>query len=94
MTNKPEPDSQMKLLLNASGVLDAKTNQDIKKKKTKKGNESSKMKASGNIKKTNKDEVRMLEATDISGMKVSNLFNDPSSCKQLVPVIEEPASLH
>jgi hypothetical protein len=52
------------------------------------------MKASGNIKKTNKDEVRMLEATDISGMKVSNLFNDPSSYKQLVPVIEEPASLH
>lgn len=94
MTNKPEPDSQMKLLLNMSGAVDPKTGQDIKKKKTKKGNESSKMKASGNIKKTNKDEGRMLEATDISGMKVSNIFNDPSSYKQLVPVIEEPASLH
>jgi hypothetical protein len=81
MTNKPEPDSKMKLLLNVSGALDPKNSQDIKKKKTKKGNESSKMKASGNIKKTNKEEGRMLEATDISGMKVSNIFNDPSSYK-------------
>ena len=47
----------------------------------------------GNIKKTNKDDGRMLEATDISGMKVSNIFNDPSS-KQQIPVSEEPSSLH
>jgi hypothetical protein len=47
----------------------------------------------GNIKKTNKDDGRMLEATDISGMKVSNIFNDPSS-KQQIPVTDEPSSLH
>ncbi len=47
-----------------------------------------------NIKKANKDEGRMLEATDISGMKVSNIFNDPSSSKQQIPVSEEPSSMH
>lgn len=31
------------------------------------------------VKKTNKDEGRMLEATDTTGMKVSNIFNDPLS---------------
>ncbi len=46
------------------------------------------MKMGANIKKANKDECRMLEATDISGMKVSNIFNDPSSSKQQIPVLK------
>jgi hypothetical protein len=44
----------------------------------------------GIMKKTNKEESRMLEATDISGMKVSNIYNDPSSSKQQLQVNEEP----
>jgi hypothetical protein len=44
----------------------------------------------GNMKKSNKEECRMLEATDISGMKVSNIYNDPSSSKQQLQVNEEP----
>ncbi len=44
----------------------------------------------GIMKKANKDESRMLEATDISGMKVSNIYNDPSSSKQQLQVNEEP----
>lgn len=47
----------------------------------------------GNIKKTNKEDGRMLEATDISGIKVSNIFNDTPS-KQQIPVSDEPSSLH
>ncbi len=30
----------------------------------------------GIVKKTIKDEARVLEATDISGMNVSNIFNE------------------
>lgn len=43
MTNKPEPDSQMKFnLLLSSGAMESKPSQEIKKKKSKKGNESTK----------------------------------------------------
>ena len=84
----------MKLLVTVSGVVGPKVSQEIKKKKTKKGNESSKQKMGGNIKKEMKDEGRMLEATDITGMKVSNIFNDPSSFKHAPVSEEQVSSLH
>ena len=42
MTNKPEPASQMQLLLYNSGAMESKPSNEINKKKTKKGNESAK----------------------------------------------------
>jgi hypothetical protein len=84
----------MKLLVTESGVVDPKTSQEIKKKKTKKGNDSSKNKTGGIIKKTNKDEGRMFEATGVTGMKVSNIIIEISSFQKQVPDSEEPASLH
>ncbi len=43
----------------------------------------------GIVKKTIKDEARVLETTDISGMNVSNIFNEQNQCQNIASITHE-----